>query len=608
MRRTRVLVALSGGALLLASSVGCEVTQRSPLAPPSADVTVSDGPASDVTASDGTASDVTASDGPASDGTASDGTASDGTASDGTASDGAVNDVTASDVTASDAPVGDVGAGGEGGGGFGAELEGWIQVYQRGGTLDFDRDGRVDTTVTVAPDGTQTIVVAGTRGPRVRSVVRSLDDYETRVDDNDDGTFDITRTSSTIAGVTARVETRDRNFDGTPDLRVTQTRTTAMVEEFMRPRTGGAPRWVITRAGNGLNDYVSPSVTSCTPPADIAPPTPGPSTPPATGFCGTGCSMRCFYDNRAALEASSVGGFTSLPSTSVRLLNRGMAACSAEQMTRINTALVAVGQDLARIRSINAAYVDEILTSLSRVRLFVGCAIPACAPTNTLAWTQAWRHRVWEDPSTATVLLNPSTLNLTNAAVRGPAVRELLVHELFHLSESHEDYESTNNGYEARDHIYACARFAVRWAAGLEFYLGTTRQASSARDAATCASMDHKRAYGVGSANLRTDRFFVEILPGAEMDVPVCSIDAMTMPASQPDCAVVTYQTYCDQTPVPAAERNLAQRHQGACTTRCPPYAPYEPDSCTLRSPLRIDEIYDRVASTNCVPVSGAVY
>lgn len=533
-------------------------------------------------------------------------------AADGTAADTATADVTTDRGTSPDVPApsdaaGDAAASGDASlAGFGAALDGWLEVYRHGGTIDYDRDGRVDVTVTVAADGTQTIVVAGPRGPRVRTTMRSSVDYDESVDDNGDGTMDITRHASVVAGVPTTVVTSDRNVDGTPDHRVTQTPHTSTVEDWLPNAARTASSWVVTSSQVLRGDFQT--FTPC-PPMPPLPPAPEPPTP--TGpldYCSArDCSLRCLTRSRTVLDAVSDPTASTTPGAAVRILTHGdpSYACTSTQAHAIELALVAAAADLERIRQVNPDRHNRLMEQLSRVQLYIGCGMPACVGTSIDAWTEGPRHRVWGDTTTAAMFLYAgpgSALNLPNASVRGPAVRELIEHEFFHLFESHEDGGS---GFEQRDHIYGCSRLAVQWRAGFEYYLGVASQASSARDAAACASLDNKPRYGVGRANLRTGRNFFETAPGAEMEPPLCSVDDHTDPSELPTCAIETFSVYCDQTLVPTPLRALSQLHQTACTLVCPPGTPYQGARCPAT--VVSLEPYDRIGDV-CRPVEGATY
>ncbi|MBL8602481.1 MAG: hypothetical protein JNK72_11215 [Myxococcales bacterium] len=524
----------------------------------------------------------------------------------GSLEDGALEDrdVARADVTQGDAARPSEDAGAPAFAGLGAELEGWLDVYRRGGTNDYDRDGRVDTTVTVDAQGVTTVIVHGPRGPRVRTVLRSVVDYDESVDDNADGVFDITRTSRRLSGHVTTVETRDFDFDGTPNLRVTQTANISTREDFLPGADGGPPRWTVTRSSVGVGEFYT-GVPECVPPRPVRAETQATVMLPSAGACSeTGCNHRCLVPDVATLEASSIRGFTSLPSQGVRILTRGAtpATCTPEQVHRLNVGFAALSADLERIRAINPDLHHQVLVRLSRVTVYVGCAVPPCVPSDVSAWTEGPRNGTWGDTPTATIYLRPGgALDIADAAVRGPAVRELLLHELMHLYTSHEDRDS---GFQGRDLVYACARYAVRWEAGLRYYLGRREDASSARDAAVCASMDHKPQFGRGRATLRTSRFFIEHAPGAALDVPMCSTTPDDPPTEAPLCAAIEYATYCDQTPVTPSLRTFMDLHQGACTTLCPETAPVQLNTCSLRPNYHIDEIYDRVAG--CTQRVGA--
>lgn len=528
--------------------------------------------------------------------------------------DGAMDAASPTDapLTADAADASDASSTGDGGAvgdatfmGWGSEMESWIRTYQVGGTIDFDHDGRTDVTITLASDGTQTIVVPGARGPRVRATVRSAVEYDETADDNADGTMDITRHGSIEAGVPVQVEVSDANFDGTPDHRVTSRPHATTVEDWIVPATGGARQWVVTHSFQRQGDFHAGAVPPCPP----DPPVPRMPDPPTSAYpCSAlGCSHRCFLRDRIALDAAAEFGVSTVPDAAVRILTRGAPtfACTVDQKRTLELALLSVGADLERLRAINPDRHNQILTKLSRVRLYFGCGIPSCVPGSTIAWTEAPRHEVYTDPTIATIMIRGGAggpLVLPNPTIRNAATREIIEHELFHLVEGHEE---DSNGNEARDHIYACPRYQVQWAAGLTFYLGTVAQASSARDAALCASMDHKAAFGVASANLRTSDGYFEITPGTRMDVPLCSVSSRDSPTAMATCSVETFITDCDQTPVPAAMRSLAQRHEVACTLGCPPTEPYQPVSCSTS--VTIHNTYDRTGGT-CSRVGSALH
>src|SRR5262249_37036054 len=154
--------------------------------------------------------------------------------------------------------------------------------------------------------------------------------------------------------------------------------------------------------------------------------------------------------------------------------------------------------------------------------LLYGCANPSCVPSNVHATTHSAMFKNGSAPGAFITTFNPSDA-AAGAASGDEALEELLVHEWFHVTESHPSGDP--NGSEWRDEIYACSRYANNcraWDKG--FYLGRCCDASSARDAAMCADQKHKADFGIQTVFVETSWGLVEKTPGTDVTIgPTCA-------------------------------------------------------------------------------------
>ncbi len=481
-----------------------------------------------------------------------------------------------------------------------------IGVYEHGGTIDSHGDGVQDTTVTVAPDGTRTIVLTNAKGERQRIVEHSVDEWTLTGDQDGDGKTDERMTSSRAGSVVTRVWERDTNRDGTWGWRETAVTTLGgasrpvtetTVEEWLVPSGGGPRQFVVTSIQNDVNP-----VLACAPPTPPTPPDPDAGGGDPCWFPGIpidGASFANQVEPNSLPIVADHGEF--------RIMTSGPLACDAAKYKTIVDAFnTAIGDGLKRIGDINDGRASLFWKAFAQGPEMIGCGLLAgnCgSPPAAASWPPT-KH-AFDDVNGSIVTISPTTI------ARGTdSVVEALLHEWGHNSGF--GHQPPPEGLY-RDWIYACGRYGAKW-------LGkaiSNAEPSSARDAAMCADDGHKLQFGTQQIEVETDQYGVEKAPGNMDNKPWCATDSMSPPTGQCSCGVMNLLTYCDETPIPAWERSPIQNNVAAWCSHCPAGTPYSifacpPTGCSTPPPEKwskpLASSLGDPRYSGCPAVAGAPY
>jgi hypothetical protein len=564
------LVAVTALTFVLAATVGC--SSLSSTAPDGGTVD----PAGDTSAGDGASTDGSAGDG------AGDTVTSDG----GSSGDGSLDAADGGEIGAGDAAdAGDVSPPTDGGTTADiAALDVILAAYRRGGTVDLDGDGAKETTILVNADGSKDVTTAGKKGLRERLHYVDARNLTDAIDEDGDGVFDRTETVSSAGKIVTRVSVEDRDADGTPDLRVTSTITPGAsgaitkgtVEVWGSPPDGSAETWLTTG-----------TVTDGLPPmADCYHP---PTTTTTTSGGGS-----CWFDALGTWATEGVTHSVALYNDA-RVIVSGPNACAPLQVAQLDAAYRGAVHDVQRIGQINTTRLSAIYLHLSEGPLLYGCATPSCAPSGVVAITAGPEVPAFDD-----------NLHASFTAV-APYVfsdgefftEEIVLHEWMHLGNVHHE-KLDPNGNHARDWIYSCSRFANQWKAPHE-YLGIIADASSSRDGARCATLDHKAQFGRGRTNREEGIPFTETSPGSTMTMLFCATDWLTTPDGAATCSVNGTPTYCDQTIIAPADRKPGELRSHLGAEACPDATPYVAAPCVAAAMSLTPEL-GRVPGCTAVP------
>ncbi len=569
------ITAITATALVLAATAGCSVLSST--APNGGTVDAG----GDASAGDDASTDGNASDG-AGDATGETALGDTATSDGPTSGDGALEAADGGGTDAADA--GDVSPPADGGTTADiAALDVILGVYRKGGTVDLDGDGSKETTVVVNADGSKDITTAGKKGLREKLHYVDARNLTDAVDEDGDGVFDRTETVSSAGKVVTRVSVEDRDADGTPDLRVTSTITPGAsggavtkgtVEVWGSPPDGSAATWLTTgTVTDGL-----PPMADC-------------YHPPTTT---TGAAGNCWFDALGSWATEGVTNSVALYNDA-RVIVSGPNACGPLQVAQLDAAYRGAVHDVQRIGQINTTRLSAIYLHLSEGPLLYGCATPSCAPSGVVAITAGPEVPTFDD-----------NLHASFTAV-APYVfsdgefftEEIVLHEWMHLGNVHHE-KLDPNGNHARDWIYSCSRFANQWKAPHE-YLGIIDDASSSRDGARCATLDHKKQFGRGRTNREEGIPFTETSPGSTMSMLFCATDWLTTPAGAATCSVNGTPTYCDQTIIAPADRNPGELRSHLCAAACPYAYPYVAAPCIAAATAVTPEL-GRVPGCTAMP------
>jgi hypothetical protein len=467
--------------------------------------------------------------------------------------------------------------------------------------------------VTLNPDGSRTITVAGKNGTtRQQTQWSSFQSYTITDDENADRTVDKTTTVTNANNVTTTVVEQDTDLDGVPDWRQTGTVGTSgpppfpltmTAEEMLLPPDGGVRQYLPVAQSTTVSPRFAES-TSCF--RNL-------SLPPSDAGAG---APDCWFDDVPKTWSDTQGKSTPLFGSvldpggvldHIRVLTTGKSACDVISHGIIQDAFnQALGEGLTRIGGINVGHAIDLVVALAEKDLIIGCEYPACLAAQGHAGGMAYHDGadLSDDPGADIIEIRPEIIQ---QGVDPTA--EMVLHELFHYAGKEHD-NGDEGGTNARDYIYACARYGNSCRGYPGFYLGYPGDASSARDAAMCADADNKGQFGVQAIAVQSDKLCgSETAPGPQTPHDVCSVADPAPPTTPCTCCVANVWDYCDQTLIPAASATSKELDEFQCCLACPTGFAWNPAVCpTGLVGVPKWQAPSKPPVTTCQPLAGCGY
>ncbi len=435
-----------------------------------------------------------------------------------------------------------------------------LDVYKNGGKIP--AAGLMgEVTVTVNPDGSHTVSMAGTNGHERLHIDRQPSGaFTLTADVNGDGKVD-SQMTKTISGSTATtVWELDDNLNGKFNWRATMSygHDVNTVAAKLEQTPFGGTNLVETAAYSGA--VATAAACQGKSPAEVMmggscdangagamapkpnfcqPPTPG------TGSSGGGCFWPGGTDTWASADVRPIriGG------TNFFKITQGAMRCSDEQYRTIELALYAAWADFDAnvVKGLEPSWAS-VTDAIANRSIYYGCALPSCLPSGVVAATHA---AYFADLPRADAVVITTIAPFILQKGEG-ATEEIIIHEWFHPDL---DHIPDQNGANARDRIYGCSRVAAgvkSWNAGL--YLGQCCDASSARDHAMCAQDPaRKEKFGVQDIFRETADGYVEQPNGSftgytDKPMPPTCVQDMGTSTAVCSCYLEQVPAYCDQT------------------------------------------------------------
>jgi hypothetical protein len=448
-----------------------------------------------------------------------------------------------------------------------------LGVFQKGGTVP-GANGNPAIVVTVNPDHTRTVTIAGPNGTsRLVLVWKNSRSFSMKVDANGDGVVDDQTSVTTTNGVTSSLLEQDRNLGGTFNYRNTTTLKKGSFHSVVEEILPLASSFVTTASYNGSDfDYVGPLCVPAQLPGGTAcaakTKAPRPKfcalpDPPVDGIdCGFPGADACitWIADGQTWHTTDVAPRDLPPVANANLMGiitAGPMACNAGQIEMLTRVVTQAAADFHEaMPSLNNEKYAQVMTGLASAPLLYGCKLPtfgAPVARGIVAVTNYADFLL--DGAVTDYATDDAKITAFDASSFGSGddyLEELLVHEWFHVAGDHHPHDA--NGYFARDQIYSCSRIVDKGRAFAQgHYLSVDCcDASSARDHASCASADKKLKFGLQNIFIETPTGLLEIpAPGltSATDQPLTNqcFNEGTGDQAPCGCVVERVAAYCDQ-------------------------------------------------------------
>ena len=335
---------------------------------------------------------------------------------------------------------------------------GKLATLTAGGTIDWNDDGTVDTTVTVADDGTHTIVRAGHHGMPLQTIVVSSDgSIEITGDYNENGITDFHATGVSTPTDATWSETNDDDFDGAFDRGRTSVYTPTSNGGLMESRSDLAPYWfpmdhqsllapeqvTLKFAQEECGPPDAPAANMTTEPTDAC------DTAIDTALAAINPLVAHQHVNYPYPGLMLPGG--AAPTIDIEI--GGDSSCETDSANRISRVLPMAIRELTKgLNRWNGPENDIVALRFAQRRLVIGCT------TNTVCSFGASTDTYGVNPDTGVSSKNVVRMIINTAAhslADDIGLEEVLIHELFHFAGfvHHGDREQYG-----LDHVYACGR------------------------------------------------------------------------------------------------------------------------------------------------------
>jgi hypothetical protein len=441
-----------------------------------------------------------------------------------------------------------------------------LVAYEQGGTIDVDGDGVADLTITIAPDGTRTVVLEGPKGPTGQIVDHGPDDIDAGYDQDADGRIDRTYRRTRSGATTTEVTTIDTNLDGVMDRRETTVSTDLVPLQSTSTSTIETLR--LLPDGSGRDFQVDSTFTTDGFEFQCAPP---PPPPPGTGAVKTGVCLPASDLPTTWATARAVSQLLVADRPNIRGLQLGKEACSTTRLLQLQAGLMALNNHLPRLHAINDENLEVIMRGLADHDLLITCDIVVESSTDPADEPCTVQLKIvghtTKDDAFGTGDRRYAIIHLADSTFAHPAgIEETLIHELLHLGGK--KHMTSENGEGQRDEIYACGRYTSRCAGRRQgFYLGAASEASSPRDSALCALPINKHMFGTAKVIHRSEDCFTERVPFQPMPALTCDMPAVV----QCGCCREQVPVYCDSSPELDTERlGTGDTYNYVCCESCP--------------------------------------